>query len=41
MDDGRNSDLSRKGSFRTNVSKRYQEPDDEDEDANGGEDKFS
>ena len=29
LDDGKNSDISRKNSFRTNVSKRYQEADDD------------
>lgn len=33
LDDGKNSELSRKGSFKTNVSRRYQqEQDDEDDD---------
>jgi hypothetical protein len=31
LDDGKNSDMSRKGSFMTNVSRRYQECDDENE----------
>jgi hypothetical protein len=38
-EDGKNSDLSRKGSFRTNVSKRYQEEEEDEEEAeeNGGD----
>ena len=40
-EDGKNSDLSRKGSFRTNVSKRYQEEEDEEEDDGAGRDKES